>query len=461
MMAGLSDVFGGKSAVTQLFIWQVMAQIIGAVLEPTLTLVSQQINADNPVVDLSPADLANLVVRNYRDMSSAAGEAARSGINADRFADMVHLAGDAPGPSDLAIALRRGIIPEYGTGPDAVTFEAGLREGRLADKWQSMVKDLATQWPTPADALDALLEGQLSYDDALALYKRVGGDPQFFTILFNTRGNAPTPVEALELANRGIIPWDGEGPDITSYHQAFLEGPWRNKWEKPFRALGEYLPPPRTVTAMVSAGSLTPERGTELLLKQGLAPDLAAAYIHDALDSQNKADRELTVGQLMDMYTAGVVSASLITPLLKALGYSDTSIAWLFAYRDIRKSLTRVNAALSKVRTLYVTHKVTRDVAERALNALGVPAAEIADVVGTWTIERDTNVAVLTAAQIADAWKYGIINEGEALTELQSIGYTPRDAWVFLSIKNKAPLDNKPEQGPAPTSPQPSPGVTA
>jgi hypothetical protein len=52
------------------------------------------------------------------------------------------------------------------------------------------------------------------------------------------------------MANRGIIPWSGSGPRSTSFEQAFLEGPWRNKWLGPFRKAAEYFPPPRTITAM-------------------------------------------------------------------------------------------------------------------------------------------------------------------------------------------------------------------
>lgn len=446
---GLSDAFGANSAVSQIFVWQVAAQIINALMSPTLELVAQKINADNPVVDLTPADLAQLVVRNYRSRSSAAAEAARSGIDGDKFADMVHIAGDAPAPGDLAVALRRGLIPLAGSGVDATSFEQGIREGRLGDKWTKMMQELSVQWPTPTDALDALLEGQISQADAEALYRKLGGDPQFFTMLFNTRGNAPTPSEALDLANRGIIPWNGTGPSVVSYEQAFLEGPWRNKWLKPFEALGEYLPPPRTVTAMVSAGSLSPEQGTQLLLKQGLSKELAAAYISDALNTQNQADKELTAGQLLDMYEVGLISTEHVTPLLSALGYSQESIDLLLAYRDVRRAVTAVNTAVARIHSLYTTYKIDGNTARNSLASLGVPGTQVNDIVAVWDIERAANVKVLTASEIADAWKYTIITEDEALSELQALGYTPRDAWIYLSVKNKAPLDNQPAPGPA------------
>ncbi len=450
-MAGITDALGGKGALTQFFVWQVAGQVVQALMGPALTELAQTINADFPVVELSPADLAQLVVRNFRDLGSATNAAKSAGIDDKRFQDMVHLASEGPAPADLAVMLRRGLIVESGTGAGSTSFDQGMAETRLSGKWHGLVKELAVQWPTPTDALDALLEGQVSHADGLALYERLGGDPQFFQVLFNTRGQAPTPVEALEMANRGIIPWSGTGPGATTFEQAFLEGPWRNKWLGPYQAIGEYLPPPRTVTAMVAAGSLTSAQATSLLVKQGLTQELAAAYVRDAVHAQNKVNHDLAVGQLLDFYQAGMVSAADITPLLAALGYSDESIGWLIGFRDLARSIKAVNAAVSRIQTLYVGHKITGDVARASLLQLKVPPTQVTEIVATWDIERSANLKVLTAAQIVDAWYVQIIGQDEALAELVAIGYTPRDAYIVLSIKNKGPLDvASPLQGPAP-----------
>lgn len=457
-MAGLGDALGGGGALTQIFTWQVAAQIVQALMEPTLTLVAARINEDNPVQDLTPADLANLVVRSYRDHGSAAHEASRSGIDGSKFDDLVALAADAPAPEALAEALRRGIIPEGGTGKGAVSFEQGIREGRIGNKWTTMIKELAVRWPTPADALDALLEGQVSHDEALALYERFGGDPAYFTMLYNTRGNAPTPEEALTLANRGIIPWRGTGPDKVSYEQAFLEGPWRNKWLEPFIALGEYLPPPRTVTAMLRNGSIDDATALSLFMKEGLSKDLAAAYVADAHHEKTATERDLSVSQLLNMYAAGLIDSDTVTGLLKALNYSDESVALTLQYKDMQRAIAAVNTAVSRIHTLYTSHKIDEAKARSSLVALGVPGKQIDDIVTTWTLERSVNVRTLTPAEIANAWKYEIITLDEALAELIALGYTPRDAWIYMSVHAKGKLAAEPTQGPAPLNTTTPPG---
>jgi len=457
---GLSDALGGQGALTQFFVWQVAGQVVQSLMAPALNELSQDINAAFPTVQLSPEDLAQLVVRNYRDLGDAVNVAKKSGVNGDDFADLVSLATVPPAPGDLALMLRRGLIVQSGQGHGSTSFEQGMSESRISNKWHDLIRELAVQWPTPTDALDALLEGQISRADAEALYTRLGGDPQFFTVLYNTRGQAPTPVEALEMANRGIIPWTGTGPDVVSYEQAFLEGPWRNKWLKPYEGIGRYLPPPRTVTAMVAAGSLTDDQAQQLLMAQGLTAELAAAYIHDAHNQRSAGERDLTVGQLLDMYEAGLISADDVKPLLVALRYSSESADLLLALRDLRRAISATNSAVSRIHTLYVGYKITSAVATSSLNALKVPPTQIGEILSTWDIERSANLKVLTEAQIVAAWKKGIIDDNEALTELQSAGYTPRDAWILLSTANGAPLGTQPTAGPGPINPALTTGGT-
>lgn len=453
MAIKLKALFGKNSAAYQLFVWQIAGQIVQTLLGPAMEELAQQINGTFPIVELSPSDLARLVARSWMSEREGADEASHSGVNADRFAKMVKLSTGSPSIGDLATALRRGIIPADGSGQDSTSFAQGLREAGLNGKWVNTVKELSVQWPTPNDALDALLEGQISEADGKALYAKFGGDPEYFQMLYDTRGNAPTPNEALVLANRGIIPWTGRGPNVVSYEQAFLEGPWRNKWQESFKSLGEYLPPPRTVTAMVGNGSLSRDQGLELLRKQGLSPDLAAAYVNDALHSQNSTDKQLTVSQLLDLYSAQLISANDVKPLLSALNYSDESIDWLLAYRDLQRAMSATRSAVSRVHTLYVGHKISRDETRNVLAALNVPADQVGDILNIWDIERTSNLKALTPAEIGNAWKYEIIDMSEALSELQALGYTARDAWIYLSVVNKAPLDmTSPEQGPSGTT---------
>lgn len=409
---------------------------------------------------LSPADAASAAVRNFLPVADAAVIAAKSGVEAADFATMRHLAADAPAPGQLAEALRRRVIPEGGTGADVVSFKQGIAEGRLGDKWTDMIKALARLWPTPTAALDALLKGQVTREQAVQLYEQFGGDPAFFDLLYNTQGEAPTPLELITMANRGFIPFDGLGAQVTSFSQGFKEGRWRNKWETPYRKFALYTPPESTVVTLLSHGTITVAQAAHLLAKQGMDAELIEAYLDEAHTEALSAYRGATVSVVLTSYHERVISVADAKVILESLHVTPSAVDLLLAYVDAERDFTALNNAISRVRTLFAARKITVITARESLHRLKVPADNVEPMIAAWEVENSISVKVLTQAQIIDAWEFTILTDAEARTELENIGYTPFDAWVLMSVKAKKPLPDKPAQGPAPPQAQVIPGTT-
>ena len=311
--------------------------------------------------------------------------------------------------------------------------------------------------------LQAVLEGQITDTQGRALYTAVGGVEQddnnninWYDMMFNTRGQAPTPNEAGIMARRGAILWgDGtpgnpidEGPHSTSFHQAFLEGPWRNKWEPAFKAITDYLPPPRTVTAMLKQGALTVAQATDLLTKQGLTPDLVAAYVNAATATKTAATKKLSESNVLTLLNDKLIDEPTAVTMLEQLGYPANEATVLATTGTAALAISDLKASVNRVGSFYIGHKIDRANALTMLANLGVSPASAAAKVDAWDVERAANVRVLTPAQIADAWEFGILDEAEAMAELEILGFTPLDAWTVLSIKAKQPLPNKPPGGP-------------
>jgi hypothetical protein len=494
-MAGFGEFLGKTGeAAWQLFVWQIAGQVVSALLTPYLTELTYLVNEEHPDIVLPVNDLVTGVVRGHLTVDQAKADAVKLGIDGARFETLLEIArpkisapdlaqmlvrgfitedrarteagftgvdpvrldllakiaADAPSPTDLVIALRRKLIQEDSDDPDVPSFAGGIREGRLADKWIPMLKELGTQWPSPVDALQAELEGQLTHDEAQALYVKLGGDLQFYQWLFNSRGTAPTPDQALELYRRGIIPLDGTGPESVSVHQAFLEGPQRNKWFEPFTHLFNYVIPPRSVVAMVHQGVLTDEQAAAELAKSGAVGEQAAALIAEGHHRAAATSKNLTVTTILSLYESRLISDQDAHGLLVALGYSDDNATFEVELADLRRVIAALNAAVSRVHNLYVAHKITRDTAVSTLGALKVPADQITEVVRIWDLEVGVNVRQLTPAQIEDAWKANLIDTETAMSELVTLGYTPYDAWILLSIKIKAPAGEPPARNPSP-----------
>lgn len=409
---------------------------------------------------LSPPDAASAVVRNFLTAADGARIAGMSGVSATTFETMVRLSGDAPGPQQLAEALRRGAIPESGTGAGSTSFTQGIAEGRLADKWAPVIKDLAKLWPTPVDALGAALKGQIPDAEGRALYERLGGDLQFYPWLLASIGDSPTPLEAAVLAARGIIPEHGIGPDVLSYDQAVKESRYRNKWGPAYRKLSEHIPPPSTITTMLAHKVLDSKTAHQLLLENDMSAELAAAYVGEAEYLAISDYRGLTQSAVIDMYVAHILTREQAVQLLEVLHVSPQAAPLLLDYADLRYAIDSVNKSVQRIATLFTGRKISAVTARDALVKLGISPAAINQIITDWEIQAAADVKLLTATQIIDAWYYRNMTEAEAIQSMEAIGYTPYDAWVLLSNKAKGPLKNKPPRIVAAPQGAVIPGVT-
>lgn len=463
-MAGLSGIFGSSAtndSARQLFIWGVLYGLLSSVFLPVTTAVQQE--AWQAAVEgnlhraLTPDELATMVVRGWIDLGAGQAEAMKSGVAQNDFNTMVNNRRNPIPPEEAAVALRRQIIPQTAAA-DQPSFDNAVKQGNLGDQWGPVVQQLARTIPTPADVLQAYLEGQITDEaTARALYVATGGldidkgnNVDWFQLMFETRGSAPTPMEALTMLNRKIIPQEGIGPDSISYHQAFLEGPWRNKWEPAFLGLRYYLPPPRTVVAMLRSGSLDPATAQDLLEKQGLTPELAAAYIADASHGRTTSAKQLNVSTIEQLFLDKAIDQPTAHNYLTALGYTASEADLLLESASLRQATTDLNRNIARVSTYYIAHKIDQPTAATMLSGLGLPADQIAHLIQGWNIDRQANVKRLTPAQVTAAWELTILTQDEAQAALEADGYTPFDAYVLLSIKHKAPLANPPPMGPPP-----------
>lgn len=409
---------------------------------------------------LSPADAASAVVRNFLANDAGIKIASQNGVDAATFATLVHLSGDAPGSQQLAEALRRGLIPASGTGPASTSFQQGIAEGRLADKWAPVIQGLSQIWPTPVDALDAALKGQIDATEGRQLYQRLGGDLEFYPWLLASIGDSPTPLEAATLAARGIIAEHGTGPDALSYDQAVLESRYRNKWGPAYRQLAEHIPAPSTIATLLAHKVINTDLAHTLLLQNDMSADLAASYIAEAEYEAISDYRGLTESSVIDMYVAHVMTRDQAISVLEALHVSPQAAGYLLDYADMRYAIDSINRSVQRIATLFTGRKISVQTATNALTTLGVSAAAVDQIIQDWELQAAASVKILTESQIVDAWYYGVLSQDEAINDLQAIGYTPYDAWVVLSNKNKAPLPNPPPNTAAAPLGAVIPGVT-
>lgn len=430
-MAGIVDklknLFGPHSMARQFFLWSILDGVVKAALGPFFLAIEHRANVSNPNVIITPDVLADMVVRGVVAHEWAEGEARRSGVHPNSFKLMVTNTGQPPSLIDMLELMRRGEIDR-----DAVI--RAVRQSRIKNEWIDTVLKLGVQFPSPTEILRAYLQGQVDGDRAKQLYTQLGGAPEFFQLLYDTEGSAPTPNEAAIMARRRIIPWEGSGPGVVSYQQAFLEGPWRNKWLEAFKRASDYLPPPRTITAMVREGSLTIPDATDLLARQGVPQALIGHYLTDASGAKVKHAKDLTESTVSTLYQERAISDDDAKAFLEKLRYAPSEVDFVLTTWRLARELKYRNAAIGTVHTQFINHKIDRQKASLLLDGFYVPAAQRDTLLALWTQEAEAKVAILTAAQIKTAWKKGILDDSGALSRLLNLGYSEDDAAIYLEI---------------------------
>ncbi len=443
-MGGAGGILGGGGVAQQFLLWGVVSQLASGILAPIVTAVQQQVYSGLTTVALTPAQVADLVLKGWWDMERGTAEANKYGISSDRFQAMVDDAGEPPALQMLLQAYRRQVIGWDSDNIDGTSVLAGIKQSRLRDQWADMVKALVVEIIPVGDAVSAAVRGQIPYAQAeqIAYYSGISSDD--FRILVNTAGNPPGPGELITLTRRGLIPVDGVGPDVLSLQQGIYEGDTKDKWYPLYVKLMEYLPPPRTITALERAGVITPAQATALYQQQGLTAELAAAYSADASHTKLASTKTLAEGTVLNLYRGGVIPESEAAALLGALNYTPQESAWILAWTDLHRELAALNSAVTKVSGLYIARKIGATTAIAALGTLGLPAAQQQELLRTWTLEREATVKVLTPSEVARAVRYTVMTQAQGQQALLDLGYDAFDAWVLLSLEQSTALPDQP-----------------
>lgn len=376
---------------------------------------------------LQPADAALGTLRNTISEGRARDIYEAAGLTKGDFQVLVDNTGEPPPLEELLMLWRRGKI-------DTDRLNRGIRQSRVRDEWVDIVHELKIQPPTQDEALAALLEGQIPRDEAHRRFVEAGGDPTWFQAAFDSRGSAPSPVEAGEMANRGIIPWNGKGPGATSFEQAFLEGPWRNKWSGPMRRLAEYYPPPRSIPPLIRTNSISKKEAVKLLREQGLRPDLAEAYVRSATAEKIATPIRLASSSIGDLYRDQAIDREQAVKMWGDLGYDKHEAHFLALLSDLQRVQRYTETAISTVHSRYTAHIISRQEAVADLNELKVPHGQRDSLLSMWDLERRAKAKVLTEAQVVKAHKKELISEHSALARLEKMGYPREDAEILLQL---------------------------
>lgn len=281
------------------------------------------------------ADVLEALVQGELTEAQARQRFAEAGGDPTYFDTAFRTRANSPAPGQLAEMLNRGIIAEHGTGPDAVTFEQGFREGRWKDKWEPQFRALAVYLPPPREISTLVKEQGLSQDQAIGLWEQHGMTPElahaYWTAAHYQRTSAQHTLaaseierlyfdQAIDLATAttmlGGIGWTETDAawllDLTDIkrEQSYLE-----------RAIAK-------ISALYVAHKITSAQASSALATLEV-PSSQAAHLVKTWDLEAALNvRTLTAAELVDSWFYNLASPQQVAAQLQGIGYTPHD-AWL------------------------------------------------------------------------------------------------------------------------------------
>jgi len=464
----------------------VMSTVASAVANAALQSTLNTVQAKYQDVPLTPAVLADMVIRNIIPAVNAPGvnagaqpgkaptpidptfdtvtEASYSGMSARRMALMAADTGESYGILDALRLYNRGQYmaelvpnPHYGAGQPLYVAGANLAPtygitahqletviyySRVRDQFIPDLLKLSKNSLSPADAIELAVKQVVSNGVAQQLFEAAGGVGEQFAALVAASGDSMGVEKAATLHAWGLIT-DVQLQEIlglTRLNPRFYDlVPLLN---------AKRLPVYEIRTAVV-AGLISQEKALEWMTQEGYDTEQSTLFLQAAAMGNIATAKAETEGMVLADWQAGLVTAAQATEALRNLGYQAWAVPFILDSAEAKRVTAQRNMVVSRVRAAVLYGDVAPTVAENYLGQLGWSTQAAQEAVNGWVIEAETPHELLSTAQVGKLLEDGVVDEAFALAYWVRRGYTPADARLLLSIYPPA------SKGPAGVSPEP------
>lgn len=468
---------------------------VGSVIAPTLAPITQALLNETwaafPNRPLSASQAAEAAIRGLATSDAAAAEAQHTGYSRKRYDVLEGLAGEPPGGQQLLELRRRGAIDDAeltkGLRQSRMRPEWYDSFKKLStvlvpvsDLIRMAVREVFGPLRGPLE-LDAEYPAALTPKAAL-----LGLDEQSARDYWAAHWELPSAEQMAQMHFRAGLTEQQLNDGLRALDYAPT---WRGKLAtilKPIPSLSDMIRfavrevyAPQAERDRLGIDLDYPDAFTAQAAMHGLDEQYARAYwaAHWRLPSAQQGYRMLWRGELdlagldgllkaLDypkpwrdrlrniayavpgrvdlrrMLEHGVIDRAQVKAGYQRLGYNqaDAETLTVFAEELAAKAgggttsyIGRAQTSLfGRVHTEYTGRQLTDAEATAGLTAAGVPAAEIPKVLELWRTESSLIRTELTQAQIVKAFKKGLYDRAEALSELQERGMTAADAATRL-----------------------------
>jgi len=437
---GQLKALAGSSLVSQSLMWPI-SQILNNVLSP---LVYTAV-ANDPRTILDPGTMASLAATGRFDESEALHNIRKQGFDNPFGNPLIDASRTYPDVGQSTDLLNRGLI-------DAKQFDAWALKNGIPGSVSKVLRELATQPVSPADAALGLLRGNISRNDALKVASDWGLDECSFDLLVNNTGEPPGIEQLLEAYRREFI-------DEAKLTKGILESRVRNEW---IPTLLKLRYSPMSVADAVNAvvqNHMTANDAEVIAQQNGLEPGSLPTLLETAGEplsltemtqlynrgevTEADVEQALLESRLKPKYTktAFKLHVKLLEPRTlssavaigslshaeaishaMAYGYSKTDATILVDEASKRKLITLHQQTIASVMSLYEQNAITEQTVTQALKSNGYDDAEVTVALKTAEYHREARIISSTMSAIRSKFIAHHIDEKTASGYLDAIG---------------------------------------
>lgn len=416
----------GESVLLGIALGSILSPVIQTALAPVVQTLANNTWHLNPSMPLSPTEVAQGQLKGVSTPYTTGDEALRSGINAERLATLVEIAGQSIGLEEALLLLRRGQITD-------ADFMAVVRYSNINPRFYAMPEMLKYAPLAVGEVVAANLKGHLDDTTAAEYIGHAGINPTFQQLLKRSAGRPPGIEQMLELRNRsnaGLTQTPVTDADVAA---AVRQSDINDVFLPFVMELGHYFPPPRSIVPMLRAGGITEAEARQLLTAYGVGEPWASAFISEAHTTRTTTERSLSATQAIAAYEEHVITRAAAEARIVALRYPAADAALLLDLADAKRADKIHAAAIRRVYARYVGHKIAGSAARVELDALNLPAASVDLLLAQWSPERDANAPILSVTQLQGGLHRGVVAPDQFVTILTDRGYDQFSVKVLAS----------------------------
>lgn len=424
--------------------------ILGAMAQPKVSEVHQAANKSNPIIPLSPPELAELTRRNDVTREWATDEAKRSGTSPENFDLKYLLTQRFLGVEQIIDLWRR-------TGDDGVLDD--LYRMGFATQDVERLRTLALTVATPGDVVRflardvfdpaAIAAGGLDTDFAQKynkpLFDAAGVSEELAKLFWMAHWSLPSPTMGYEMMHRGLI----TQPQLEDLLKLADYAPG---WVANLVAIAYNVPGRIDVRRMWESGIITAR--SDLVRRyrdMGYSPDDSdtLATFTEALANKSKEaaaerDRGPIIRAIVQEYAHGIITHPQALDSLTSLGLTPERADYKLREGDFEREQDRATRIRTAVGREYVRGFLDLESATTRLQGYGFGAQEIASLLDSWALDRELKEESdaerhqkdLSKSEILTAYRERFLDSASTAAELTRLGYDGEETATLIRLED-------------------------